>query len=571
MVLCRRGLSGADSNPQMADMPHAVTWLSGHVAAMYAPRAPSVTKKISKEGSFMTDNENSRADVGEVFDLSDTPNEFVSALEEFSDEGFTENGDLTFTSTGSAALDFFAAAGALRHSEEKEIIDRFERAYAENADIAMKTLFYARDIRGGLGERRLFRVIYAWLMKKHRESAVKNLPYIAEFGRYDDLTTLLPHDEKIIGEIIKKQLDDDLSNMAAEKSVSLLAKWLPSVNASSRLTRKLAFMTARVLAMSPRQYRQTLSKLRQYIDVLENRLRQRDYTFDYSVQPGRAMMKYRAAFSRNDGERYEAFLEAVQRGETKLNAATIFPYEIVERLLPDSAYFWEPDIDNREFPEDELRSLETMWCALPDFTRGEKALTVVDGSGSMYSSRAPSPIAVALSLGLYYAERNTGDFGGFFITFSEHPQLVKVTGSNLHERVMNAAKYNEAANTNLAAVFDLIINRATRHKVSKEDMPAKIYVISDMEFDRCAEDADITTFRRAKEEFEAAGYDLPQIVFWNVESRHRTMPVRKNEQGVVLVSGFSPRIFSMVTDDNLNPLDYMRTVLSSERLKPIRA
>ena len=473
---------------------------------------------------------------------------------------YTENGAVTHVTTCSDCLDLFATIGALRSSSEQEILNRFVRAYTEDPDLAMKTLFYARDVRGGLGERKVFRVCLRWLAQNAPNSAKKNIPYIAEFGRWDDLLTLVgtPCEGDALM-CIKEQLESDLNAMDMGDDVSLLAKWLPSVNTSNAQTVAYAKRIARFLGMTDATYRKTLVKLRQRIRILENNLRTKDYTFDYSKQPSKAMFKYRKAFRRNDGDRYGAFLEQVSKGAAQLHTGTLAPYEIIKP-------FFCKKVGNQE-----ANAINATWNAQEDFTGDENALVVIDDSGSMYAYGEPMPATVALSLGIYFAERNTGTFHNHFVTFSENPQLVEIKGKTILDKVRYCHQYSEVANTNIQRVFELILRAAVKNKVPQSEMPAALYIISDMEFDYCAKGADITNFEYAKKIFAEAGYQLPRVVFWNVQSRNTQQPVTMNEQGVALVSGCSPRIFSMVAGGNLSPMSYMLEVLSAQRYAKIAA
>ncbi|MBE6989035.1 MAG: DUF2828 family protein [Ruminococcaceae bacterium] len=477
---------------------------------------------------------------------------------------FTENGALTYKTSCSDVLDLFATIGALRNASEQEITARFSRAFRENPDLAVKTLFYARDVRGGLGERRVFRVIIRWLCENSWRTVVKNIELIPHFGRYDDLLVLIGTPCEIAAfDLIARQLKEDTAAMAESKPVSLMAKWLPSVNASDRNTVKLAKRIAYALNMTESKYRKTLSALRRHIRIIENNLRERDYTFEYEDQPSKAMFRYRAAFMRNDRERYGEYMNKVMDGRASLNTSTLYPYEIAEKALAGMDF---------GISDEEKLVLNATWQALPDYTKGENALAVVDTSGSMYGYGKPVPASVALSLGVYFAERNKGAFAGHFISFSENPQLIELKGESFVEKISYAASLSEIANTNLAAVFDLVLNTALRHNLPQSEMPSKLYVISDMEFDACVENGGVRNFERAKRRYRDAGYKLPQVVFWNVQSRNRQQPVRKNEQGAVLVSGCSPRIFDMVMEDSeITPEKYMMQVLMSNRYTAVAA
>lgn len=315
--------------------------------------------------------------------------------------------------------------------------------------------------------------------------------------------------------------------------------------------------------MNYKDYRQMLSKLRLKIKILENNLREKDYTFDYSKQPSKAMLKYRHAFIRNDGRRYGEFLKNVSEGKIKLHTGTLAPYEIILPLVS-----W----NEKTFSEAERKSLNVTWNSQEDFTHGENAVAVVDGSGSMYRlDGILSPIAVAVSLGIYFAERNSGTFKNHFITFSENPQLIEIKGDDIFEKVNYCKSFNEAANTDIQKVFELILNAAVKNHVSQKELPETIYIISDMEFDSCANNSEITNFEYAKNIFNKHGYELPKIVFWNVDSRNAQQPVTMNEQGVILVSGTSPKIFAMLTSGKITPEEYMLMVLDSERYKNITA
>lgn len=482
----------------------------------------------------------------------------LEVLKKTANKTYTENGAVTHRTSGKDCLDLFAAIGALRRADDQNICSRFLKAYAENPDLAMKILFYARDVRGGLGERRVFRSILTWLASNEKGSVVRNLPYIAEYGRWDDVLVLLktPCRKEALA-LLEEQFREDLAALEDGGDISLLGKWLPSVNASNQETVVMAKMIAKSFGLSDRDYRKALTGLRARIRIIENNLREKDYTFDYSKQPAKAMFKYRKAFLRNDGERYAAFMDKVDRGEAKLHTGTLMPYELVERAYDCS--------------EEERRSLDVTWRTLEDFTTDENALVAADGSGSMYWGSKPMPAAVAQSLAIYFAEHNKGKFHNHFLTFSMTPQLVEIKGEDFVEKVRYCRTFDECANTNLEAVFDLILQAAAENHVPRAEMPAKLYIISDMEFDHCVKNSSMTNFENAKASYAAAGYILPDLVFWNVDSRHEQQPVKENDRGVALVSGNSPRIFSMIMDGELNPYDFMLSVIDTERYAPIAA
>ena len=338
------------------------------------------------------------------------------------------------------------------------------------------------------------------------------------------------------------------------------------LNASNAETVRKAKRIARYLGMSDAEYRKTLVELRKKIRIIENHLREKDYSFDYAKQPSKAMFKYRKAFLRNDGERYHAFLEAVSSGEKQLHADNLAPYEIVRSALNANRWGFHADLTVGE-----KAALNASWASLPDFCDNRNALAVVDTSGSMYCYDNALPAAVALSLGLYFGERNTGIFHNHFIEFSSRPQLIEIKGKTFAERLEYLCTFNEVADTNVEAVFDLILDAAVRNNVPQEELPETLYLISDMEFNACVRNASVSNFTSAKRRFAEHGYRLPQIVFWNVASRNSNQPVTKNEQGVALVSGCTPRLFSMVTSGDLSPYSVMMDIIESERYAKISA
>lgn len=471
----------------------------------------------------------------------------------------TENGAPDYESTQDACLDLFATIGGMRHASDEELVKRFIRAYTENADRAMKLLFYTRDIRGGLGERRIFKTLLHFLALNYPGSVIRNLELVAEYGRYDDLLVLFdtPCEEAMLA-YVKQQL--------AAGNV-LLAKWLPSVNTSNRERVAQGRRIAKALHMSEREYRKTLSMLRRKMDIIEHHLCEKAYDFDYEKQCGRALYKYREAFLRNDQVRYDAFLFGVNAGTAKMNAGTIAPYELVQNCMNSSWYgsFLKP------ISEQEKEVLNATWNALPSCAVEENTLAIIDTSGSMYDGMRPVPAAVALSLGLYCAEHTKGLYHNHFIEFSARPQLIEIKGDTFVDKLQYLSTFNEVANTNMEAVFDVILEAAVKHRLPQEELPKRLYIISDMEFDFCLEDVDVSNFEHAKQKYAKAGYMLPQLVFWNVASRRQHVPVMKNEQGVILVSGCTPKLFEQAMEGDLNPYNNMLQVLESARYEKVVA
>jgi len=482
----------------------------------------------------------------------------------------TENGDLAYKSTGSACLDFFSLCGGMRKNIS-DLDKLFAKAFAENPVIAIKILFYMRNIRGGLGERNSFRVLLTELAEVYPEMAKQIVYAIPEYGRWDDLLVLMetPVKAEVIA-LIKEQIEKDQKAMKEGKEVSLLGKWLPSINTSSKDKVALAKLIMKELGLKTVEYRKLCSALRSEIKILENNLRTKDYTFDYSKQPSQAMLRYKKAFMRNDEERYSAFLnkvveqaEKMARGEeipeeekVKLNTKTLYPYQIVAPFMNSWGI-------NKLKPE-QILPLEASWKALDRGQFDSKTIVVRDGSGSMYGSGDFAAINIATSLALLFSEQLGGAYKDSFITFSSHPELVQVpaTADTLQKKMHFISKYDDCSNTDIGKVYDLILQVAKSGNVPKEEMIERVLIISDMEFDCCS--GRQTSFEFYKQKFEEAGYELPEIVFWNVEARDTHLPVTMNEKGVKLISGASANIFASVVSGDLKvvtPYEFMLQML----------
>ena len=465
----------------------------------------------------------------------------------------TENGALALSGTGNAMMDLFASAGALRTRDENEIRMMFARALIEDREAAVRLAFYTRDVRGGLGERRTGRIMLEYLAEHDPEAFRKNLSLIPEYGRWDDLVYLVEKAPEEIMAIIRRQLKEDLCNMAELKPVSLLAKWLPSVNTSSKNTVRKGRYIAEKLGMNEREYRKTLAALRHYINVVEVNMSARDYEgIIYPEVPSKAMNNYRAAFRRNDEERFTAFLAAVGNGEEKINSSVLYPYDIVEKYLYDT--------------KEEDKVLEEQWKALPDYTEGERRfLVMADVSGSMWGR----PMATSVGLAIYFAERAKGPYANHFMTFSARPELVEIKGNTLLEKIRYVHNADWAMNTNLEAAFDLVLRTAVKYSVPKEEMPESIVIITDMEIDACTQ-GDRLFYDQMKDRYGSFGYEIPNVVFWNVNARKNTYHASFDRKGVQLASGQSPTVFrTLAKGVNMTPYEYMMSVLNGERYERI--
>jgi hypothetical protein len=480
--------------------------------------------------------------------------EYMNALKEEINKVLTENEDTAYKTTGSYCLDFFSLVGGLRHHYE-DAMNLFIRAYYENPITAIKLLFYTRDIREGLGERNTFRFLFNYLCNFQPDVAKQIVEYVPLYGRYDDLLGCLHTKvEDTAIDLIQKQLFIDEENYKEGKSVSLLSKWLPSCNTSSCETRKMAKYLVDKLQMREEDYRKMLSRLRKG-RILENYLREKDYTFDYSKQPSQAMYKYSQAFLRNDEQRYQNYLTEVSEKKKSLKCATLYPYQLIRDINLNS--IWDT---NKPMDKNKRNVLNTTWASFDRKNLSGKTIVVLDGSGSMYEGVNPRPIDVALSLAMLFSEQLEKPFQDTFITFSEKPQLVKMKGKDFVDRAIYASTFCEAANTDIAKVYELILTTAINHHIAKEKMIDRLVIISDMEFDYCTKNS--SSYSYYKNAFEAAGYDMVEVVFWNVNTRTPHLPITCNDKKVKLVSGASPHLFEMVCKNEvLNPYDFMMECL----------
>lgn len=474
----------------------------------------------------------------------------------------TENGELALSSTGSGALlDLFALAGSLR-SRVKDVPVKFACALAEDKLLATKLAFYARDIRGGLGEREAARAMFLTLANVHPDIMRKNLGLVAEFGRWDDLLVLLdtPVAEDVVA-LVKKQLESDVSLAKEHKPVSLLAKWLPSANTSSHATRRMARRLAKALGMDEKDYRKTLSMLRRHLNVTEVDMSAKEYgNINYEAVPSMAMNRHRAAFWRNDKERFGAYMEQVKSGRKKINAGALYPYDIVKKYTDKiTGYHWALEMDP---------VIEEQWKSLPNYIEGENnILIMVDISGSMMGR----PIATSIGLGIYFAERNKGAFSNVFMTFSQVPDLVAIKGNTLMEKVACVAKSKWGYNTDLEAAFDVLLKTAVKKHVPREEMPSGIIVISDGEIDCVLRQTKWTFVDEMKDRFQKAGYELPNLVLWNVESRHDVFHALGDAENVQLCSGQSASVFKTLLNSlNTTPYEYMLSVLNDPRYDAVK-
>jgi len=446
------------------------------------------------------------------------------------EDALTNNGMLTNSTSLNSNVDLFFLAGATRNMSEKDIEHLFQKAIVENPLVALKTLFWARDVRGGAGERRFFRVCFKFLNKNYLEYVEKNAKSVPEYGRWDDIFEL---DESIVLPLIKEGLD---------AKNSLLAKWLPRQGDFANKVRKY-------LELSPKEYRKLIVGLS---NTVEQQMCAKEWEgINYSHVPSVAMNKYRKAFLKNDANRFNEFITLVHEGEEKINASVLFPHQLYQ------AY-------NRS---EDKKAVEAQWINLPNFMvdSNERIITVCDVSGSMNGL----PMDVSVSLGVYISERNNSIFKDAFITFSSRPEMQYLKGS-LYERLNQLRRADWGASTNLEGVYNLILNKAVEHSLPESEMPTKILIISDMEFNSCVQNGSDSAIKMIDRMYYSHGYKMPQIIFWNVNGRIGNVPANFKQKDVGLVSGFSPSILKSILQGDVDTLQtlMLRTVMS-ERYEQI--
>lgn len=483
---------------------------------------------------------------------------FYEALKDVANMTTTQKGMPALISTGSSILDIFAQVETFRNLDYKSFEEAIIKAFNEDKDLTLKLVFYLRNCRSlGQGERKVFRHAIHILARLYSDAMRKNLEYVPLFGRYDDLYAFVSTPlEKDAFNILKQEAFADLNR----DNPSLVGKWLKSVNASDSDSRFLARLTAQHFGLSLKEYRKMCSCLREKLALVENTLRTKNYAcIDYDKIPGQAFLKYKEAFLRNDEVKYRTFLEKLKKGYTKINTNTIYPYQIIQKYLQSNK-------DANPINE----TLEAMWKNLPKYVSGShNVLVVVDTSASMMGL----PYNMAVSLAIYLANHNEGIWHNKFITFSERPRFVELKGSTLYENLNSFTPLY--ANTNIEAVFDLILASAISHDLKDEDMVKQIIIVSDMQFD----DAISTRLKNrpytdiVREKFKQASLTMPELVYWNVSGNFKdTFHTSKYAQNAKLVSGSSPSIFmEVLTSDFKEPYSFMLEILNNDLFKDIKA
>lgn len=456
---------------------------------------------------------------------------------------FTKNNALTYASSKNAVLDMFFLAGASRNMSSHDIKEIFRKAYEEDIELALKCLFWARDVRGGAGERRFFRLCMDYL-RIHNKDLYKEISiHVPYYGRWDDL----------FYDLKTATVNKFFIRKAFRQADTLLCKWLPRKGA-------IAYFLANFFQKSQRDYRKVIASVS---NTVEQQMCSNDWQqIVYQKVPSVAINKYRKAFYRNDGNRFTDYINLVKKGRTKINAKAIFPHTLVRALY------------NGENED----AIQAQWDNLPNYMQGsdQRIIPVCDTSGSM-SNPNNIPLDVSIALGVYISERNKGIFKDAFITFSATPELHVVKGS-LYKRLNRIKQSNAGFNTNLIGVFDLILKAARDGNVAQEDMPTKVLVISDMEFDganssyhgstRLQKESSkqfLTNYNVIKKKYEQSNYIMPTLIFWNVNGRKENVPAQKDDR-VGLVSGFSPAILKSILNGGIySPMQLMFRTICSDR------
>ena len=505
-------------------------------------------------------------------------NEFQQTLNRVNNFQQTENGATGYSTSGQNLVDLNFVVPARHKNVSPVELEKFVQALNEDTVLAVKWLFYLRDVREGLGERDSFIKLFKTLWLTDPVSAVKVVKLIPEYGRWKDVIDILaefPSDNDLTETIyllIENQLREDCVNLTEDKSVSLLAKWLPSVNASGK-SRKLAKRICNKLGLTFENYRKVLSSLRKYLDVTEVKTCGGKWNeIDYNKVSSNANARYLNSFMRHDPERRQKYLDELSSPVSSgavMHASNLYPHEVYAKY---SGY--RPIVD---------QGIEELWNNLKNIENVGNLLVVSDGSGSMVTKIAGSSIKaidVSRSLGIFFSERCNGEFKDKVIEFSRNPRYIDLSNcKTLADKKNVMCQYNDCSNTDIEKVFDLLLDTAITHKIPQNELPQKILIISDMEFDfatniRCIGHNEImaryqTLFETIKEKWSRHGYTMPGIIFWNVNSRTQTIPVQANECGVTLVSGYSPNIVKMIISGEINPYESLKSILNSDRYKVI--
>jgi len=522
-------------------------------------------------------------------------NTFMDALTN-NEKSYTANDGTAYHTSGSPLVDLNFSVPALRQvavdfygkskhnryfygadsaMDAVEALRLFITSHEEDPLYTMKWLMYARHIKLGLGERDVFRMMLTKIGDLHPEMTLQFIigTELWNYGRWDDVlriffdtTSGILYDG--LGELITNQFRRDVMGCGLGDSISLLAKWMPSNNTSSKQKRSEAAILQSLLHLNAREYRKTLSRLREHLAVVDRKASLNQWNdINYNHVPSKANLKYRNAFLKHDEERRQAYLTSLENGDNsvKINANSMFLYDIVQAYI-DNNSCWR----NILRPYDE--TLEQLWHAQESPKDYDDILVIRDGSGSMgqqlSGNSSVTALSVADSIALYCAQHNKNEsFKNRFITFSNRPQMVDISMcETLRDKLRRLHRFDDYSNTDIEATFDLILDTAVKHHLRQEELPSACLIISDMQFDQATKHDDNTTvIESCRKKFEALGYTMPRLIFWNVSVyAHNTIPVQMHPSGVILVSGFSKSIVDMVVSRELDPETALKAELDDK-------
>ena len=469
----------------------------------------------------------------------------------------TENGALSNATTGSELLNL--SFKTVRGIETGTLNTLLAASWKESELLTAKYIFHCRDCRGGKGERQIFRDCLCWLAVNKPFVIRKNIHLIPVYGRWDDLFTLLPFKDlwNLAWRLIKKQLDADLSISTTKESISLLAKWMPREGGSLDKKTGIVAKLCAHFKWTPRQYRSRISKLSKQLDVPELKMCAGDWTdINYSGVPSQCMLRMRKAFARHDEAGFKAFLDAVKSGAKTIKAGQLDVHQMVKAILASN--------NNRSLISDEESVIEAQWIEkMKTINRLDNCLAVVDVSGSM----AGTPMEVSIAMGMVVAEKSSGAFKDVLITFESRPKLHQIKGETLTERVRDIRNMPWGGSTNFQAVFDLILTRAITQEVPDSEMPRTLFVFSDMQFDQADENPELTNLEAVRSQYQAAGYTIPNMVFWNLRANTIDYP-SVDENGVIMLSGYNTALLQYILEGK-TPSDLLLSILNSDRYAPI--
>lgn len=445
---------------------------------------------------------------------------FINGLKEEANITYTENGGRAVSTSGSALLDLFANIGGMRERNASDITSMWRSARLEDKELADNLILYTRGVRnGGIGERKIGRILLKELAKIDPSKIIRNFQTIVDCGRWDDLFIFIGTPvENEMWDFLKNRFMADLKAFSKKQPISLLAKWMKSENTSSKESKAIARQTRIKFGLTPCQYRKTLSSLRRYIKVVENQISSNNWdSINYETVPSNAMMKYRNAFGRHS-KKFEEYLNKLKEGKAKINSGTLYPYDIVKKILDG----------------EESVVLEEQWKALPNYINEDyEVVFITDTSGSMFCDNK-RPISTAIGLTIYFAQHNKGAYHNLFMTFSEHPEVLSIKDEwNLETCVNRIRQVSWGFNTNIDAAFGLI------YQIAKEanESPKAICLVSDMQIDQWGSiDSAKTITQKWANKYEAIGLTAPKLIYWNVEARNNAMLAKSNEN-VSFVSG----------------------------------